>query len=118
MDAFQRCGECHPYLAQLAEAGWIHPKIVRLAAEDDVLVWKIEKRWLQDLTYGLSRTPRLFSTFHSRTQKNATTSIDPEHLAGRPDWLYRQGVSTPGFFISSHPCVDVTTPDRWAIYKL
>ena len=91
-----------------------------LAADGDALVWKIVRRWQRDLTYGLSGTPGLFSTFHSRSQKNATTSTiwyDPLYLDGRADSSYQQGVG-PGFQTSANPVVDITAPDSWAIYKL
>lgn len=45
-----------------------------LTTEKDALVWKIVRRWQRDLTYGLSGAPGMFSTFHSRSQKNALTS--------------------------------------------
>ncbi len=91
-----------------------------LTAEGDALVWNVVRRWQRDLTYGLSGTPCLFSTFHSRSQPNAVTSTiwyDPLYLDGRMESSYRQGI-IPGFQTSANPVVDITTPDTWAIYKL
>ena len=91
-----------------------------LTTEKDALVWKIVRRWQRDLTYGLSGAPGMFSTFHSRSQKNALTStlwVDPLYLDGRAEPSYRQGIG-PGFQTSINPAVDVTAPDTWAIYKL
>jgi hypothetical protein len=91
-----------------------------LTTAGDALVWKIVRRWQRELTYGLSGTPGLFSTFHSRSQKNATTSTiwyDPLYLDGRMDSAYRQG-TIPAFQTSTNPVVDITAPDTWAVYRL
>ena len=107
-------------LAASASADPVAVEDWSLTAEDDALVWKVVRRWQRDFTYGLSGTPGLFSTFHSRSQPNASTSTiwyDPLHLDGRMESIYRQGL-IPGFQTSANPAVDITTPDTWAIYKL
>ncbi len=91
-----------------------------LSAEGADLVWKIVRRWQRDSTYTLSGTPALFSTFHSRSQKNAATSVfwyEPNDIAGRMDTRYQQGIN-PGFATSVNPSTVITKPDTWAIFKL
>ncbi len=91
-----------------------------LSAEGDELVWTIVRRWQRDSTYTLSGTPALFSTFHSRSQKDCATSVfwyDPNDIDGWRDPRYQQGIEL-GFVTSDHPATVITKPDTWAIFKL
>jgi len=108
-------------LAASADAAPVATEDWTLWAPDDGsrLVWKIERRWEQDLTWLCSGSPGLFFSFDARLLKNSTTSTiwyDPLYIDAQPSESY--ALTRQPRRISENHIQTIRDRDAWAVYKL
>ena len=100
-----------------------------LKSSGSELIWRIDRKWLQDFSAKFAGTPALYFAFRQDKVADPTSVLDncvattfwydPAHVKGCFEPAYRPAaVYSPGKKLSMWNSQMIDVPNTWAIYKL